>query len=294
MMSANMKVLARGLFLLVFFLASFGLHAEVAVPPLTARVTDLTGTLSPSQRDALEQELRAFETRKGSQIAVLIVPTTQPEVIEQYALRVAEAWKLGRKGVDDGALLLVAKDDRALRIEVGYGLEGAIPDAVANRVIDEIIVPFFKQGDFYGGIQAGVSRLIRLVDGEPLPPPQARDRSWSGIADLLPVAFIAVMIGGGFLGSLLGRLIGAAVSGGIVGIVFWITIGSLLGALAAGVVVFLFTLAVGGSGGRGGRGDFGGWSGGYSSGSGGGWSSGGGGFSGGGGGFGGGGASGRW
>ena len=263
------------------------------MPPLTARVTDLTGTLSPSQRDALEQELRTFETRKGSQIAVLIVPTTQPEVVEQYALRVAESWKLGRKGVDDGVLLLIAKDDRALRVEVGYGLEGVIPDAVANRVIDEIIVPFFKQGDFYGGIHAGISRLIRLIDGEPLPPPQARDRSWSGIADLLPVAFIAVMIGGGFLGSLLGRLIGAAVSGGIVGVVFWITIGSLLGALAAGVVVFLFTLAIGGSGGRGGRGDFGGWSGGYSSRSG-GWSSGGGGFSGGGGGFGGGGASGRW
>jgi uncharacterized protein len=268
--------------------------AEVAVPPLTARVTDLTGTLSPSQRDALEQELRTFETRKGSQIAVLIVPTTQPEVVEQYALRVAESWKLGRKGVDDGVLLLIAKDDRALRIEVGYGLEGVIPDAVAKRIISEIITPYFKQGDFYGGIQAGVSRLIRLIDGEPLPSPQARDRSWSGIADLLPVAFIAVMIGGGFLGSLLGRLIGAAVSGGIVGLVFWITIGSLLGALAAGVVVFLFTLAIGGSGGRGGRGDFGGWSGGYSSRSGGGWSSGGGGFSGGGGGFGGGGASGRW
>lgn len=289
-----MKVLARGLFLLVFFLAGSVIHAEVTVPPLTARVTDLTGTLTPSQREALEQELRAFETRQGSQIAVLIVPTTQPEAIEQYALRVAETWKLGRKGVDDGVLLLIARDDRALRIEVGYGLEGAIPDAVANRVIDEIVVPFLKQGDFYGGIQAGVARLIRLVDGEALPPPQARDRSWSGIADLLPVAFIAVMIGGGFLGSLLGRLIGAAVSGGIVGVVFWITIGSLLGALAAGIVVFLFTLAIGGSGGRGGRGDFGGWSGGYSSGSGGSWSSGGGGFSGGGGGFGGGGASGRW
>jgi uncharacterized protein len=294
MMSANMKVLARGLFLLVFFLAGSAVHAEVAVPTLTARVTDLTGTLSPSQRDALEQELRAFETRKGSQIAVLIIPTTQPEAIEQYSLRVAEAWKLGRKGIDDGALLLVAKDDRALRIEVGYGLEGVIPDAVAKRIISEIITPYFKQGDFYGGIHAGISRLIRLVDGEPLPPLQARDRSWSGIADLLPVAFIAVMIGGGFLGSLLGRLIGAAVSGGIVGIVFWVTIGSLLGALTAGVVVFLFTLAIGGNGGRGGRGDFGGWSGGYSSGSGSGWSSGGGGFSGGGGGFGGGGASGRW
>ncbi|WP_096361940.1 TPM domain-containing protein [Sulfuricaulis limicola] len=298
-MRANIRVLARGLLLLALFLASFALRAEVAVPPLTARVTDLTGTLAPSQRDALEQELRDFETRKGSQIAVLIVPTTQPEAIEQYSLRVAETWKVGRKDargsrIDDGVILLVAKDDRALRIEVGYGLEGAIPDAVANRVIDEIIVPFFKQGDYYGGIQAGITRLIRLIDGEPLPPPQARDRSWSGIADLLPAAFIAVMIGGGFLGALLGRLIGAAVSGGIVGIVFWITIGSLLGALVAGVVVFLFTLAVGSSGGRGGRGNFGGWSGGYSSGPGGGWSSGGGGFSGGGGGFGGGGASGKW
>ena len=266
--------------------------AEVAVPPLAARVTDLTGTLSPSQRDTLERELQAFESRKGSQIAVLMVATTQPEVVEQYALRAAETWKLGRKGVDDGVLLLVAKDDRELRIEVGYGLEGAIPDAVAKRVISEIIVPYFKQGDFYGGIHAGVSRLIRIIDGEPLPPPQARDRSWSGIADLLPVAFIAVMIGGGFLGALLGRLTGAAVSGGIVGVVFWISIGSLIGALAAGVVVFLFTLAAGGSGGRGGSG---GWPGGGFGGGSGGWSGGGGGgFSGGGGGFGGGGASGKW
>ncbi|MCR4332260.1 MAG: YgcG family protein [Sulfuricaulis sp.] len=265
-------------------------HAEVAVPPLKARVTDLTGTLAPAQRDTLERELQAFESRKGSQIAVLIVPTTRPEAVEQYSLRVAEAWKLGRKGIDDGVLLLVAKDDRELRIEVGYGLEGAIPDAVAKRVVSEIIIPFFKQGDFYGGIHAGVDRLVRLIDGEPLPPPQARDTSWSGIFDLLPVAFIAVMIGGGFLGALLGRLTGAAVSGGIVSVVFWISIGSLIGALVAGIVVFLFTLAAGSSGGRGGSG---GWhSGGFGGGSG-GWS-GDGGFSGGGGGFGGGGASGKW
>lgn len=288
MLSANIRVLVRGLLLLACCLVVVAARAEVAVPPLTARVTDLTGTLTPSQRDALENELRAFEARKGSQIAVLIVPTTKPEAIEQYSLRVAETWKLGRRGVDDGILLLVAKDDRALRIEVGYGLEGAIPDAVANRVIDEIIVPFFRQGDFYGGIQAGIARLIRLVDGEPLPPPQARDRAWSGIGDLLPVAFIAVMVGGGFLGALLGRLTGAAVAGGIVGVVFWITVGSLIGALAVALVVFLFTLAAGGSGGRaGGGGGYGGWSGG-------GYSSGSGGFSGGGGGFGGGGASGRW
>jgi len=246
--------------------------AEVAVPPLKARVTDLTGTLAPAQRDTLERELQAFESRKGSQIAVLIVPATRPEAVEQYSLRVSETWKLGRKGVDDGVLLLVAKDDRELRIEVGYGLEGAIPDAVAKRVISEIIIPFFKQGDFYGGIQAGVGRLIRIIDGEPLPSPQARDTSWSGIFDLLPVAFIAVMIGGGFLGALLGRLTGAAVSGGIVGVVFWISIGSLIGALVAGIVVFLFTLAAGSSGGRGGSG---GWhSGGFGGGSG-GWSGGG-------------------
>ena len=285
--------MARKYFYILCALCVFAVSlasAEVAVPPLAARVTDLTGTLSPSQRDTLERELQAFESRKGSQIAVLIVPTTQPEEIEQYSIRVAEAWKLGRKRVEDGVLLLIAKDDRALRIEAGYGLEGVIPDAVANRVVDEIIVPFFKQGDFYGGIQAGVSRLMRLIDGEPLPPPQARDTSWSGILDLLPVAFIAVMIGGGFLGALLGRLTGAAVSGGIVGVVFWISIGSLIGALVAGIVVFLFTLAAGSSGGRGGSG---GWhSGGFGGGSG-GWS-GGGGFSGGGGGFGGGGASGKW
>lgn len=301
-----MKVLVRGLCLLALFFASFAVHAEVAVPPLKARVTDLTGTLAPVQRDTLERELQAFETRKGSQIAVLIVPTTRPEAIEQYSIRVAETWKLGRKGaregrIDDGVLLLVAKDDRELRIEVGYGLEGAIPDAVANRVIDEIIVPFFKQGDFYGGIQAGVSRLMRLIDGEPLPPPEARDISWSGVTDLLPVAFIAVMVGGGFLGALLGRLAGAGVAGGIVGVVFWITIGSLLGALVAGIVVFLFTLMMGGSGGRGGRpgsNNYTGWPGGGWSGGGGfgggGFGSGGGGFSGGGGGFGGGGASGKW
>ena len=288
-----MRVLARGLCLLSLLLAGPALHAEVAVPPLKTRVTDLTGTLAPSQRETLEQELRTFEARKSSQIAVLIVPTTQPEAVEQYSIRVAEAWKLGRKGVDDGVLLLVAKQDRELRIEVGYGLEGVIPDAVAKRVISEIIIPYFKQGDFYGGIHAGVARLIRLVDGEPLPPPEARDRLWSGIQDMLPIAFLAVMIGGGFLGALLGRLVGAAVAGGIVSVVFWITIGSLIGSFLAGLVVFLFTLAIGGSGGRGG---YGGWSsGGYGGVSGGSWSGGGGGgFSGGGGGFGGGGASGRW
>ena len=132
------------------------------VPPLRARVTDLTGTLSAAQKDELEARIAAYEARRGGQIAVLMLPTTKPEEIEQYSIRVAEAWKIGRKGVDDGLILVVAKDDRRLRIEVGYGLEGAIPDSVANRVIEERILPRFRDGDFYGGVRDGVDQLMRL------------------------------------------------------------------------------------------------------------------------------------
>lgn len=256
-------------------------HAEVPVPPLTSRVTDLTNTLTPGQQAALEQKLKDFEAGKGSQIAVLIVPSTRPEAIEQYSMRVAEQWKLGRKGVDDGALLLIAKDDRELRIEVGYGLEGVIPDAVAKRVIEEIIIPRFRQDDFYGGIEDGVERLIRLVEGEPLPP--ARQKSIASLnfnSDLLFFALAAVFVVGGILRALLGRFVGAAVAGGVASFIFWMMLGSLLWAAVVWVLVFLFVLA-GGGGFR----HRGGWSGG---------GFGGGGFSGGGGGFGGGGASGRW
>jgi uncharacterized protein len=155
-------VFARSLAILLVVLGT-GLAPAVAalmpVPRLTARVTDLTGTLTPEQRQTLEQRLRQFETAKGSQVAVLIVPTTEPEAIEQYGIRVVEAWKLGRQKVDDGALLLVAKNDRALRIEVGYGLEGALPDAIAKRIIEEIIVPRFRADDFAGGITAGVEQM---------------------------------------------------------------------------------------------------------------------------------------
>jgi uncharacterized protein len=277
-----MKVLLRSLGFLTILFVSLISQAEVAVPPLTARVIDLTQTLTPSQRETLEHELQTFEKRKGSQIAVLIVATTQPEEIEQYSMRVAESWKLGRKGVDDGVLLLVAKDDRSLRIEVGYGLEGVIPDAIAKRVVSEIIVPYLKQGDFYGGIHAGVNRLVRLIDGEPLPPPEARDRSWSGFQDLLPFGFIAVLIGGGLLRALFGRLVGAGVASSIIGVVAWVMLGALLPALVAAFIVFLFVLMAGTRMGPGGVG--GGLGGGL----------GGGGFGGGGGGFGGGGASGKW
>ena len=265
-------------------------HAQVAVPALKARVTDLTRSLTPNQLDTLEQLLKSFETRKGSQIAVLIVPTTEPEEIEQYTIRVAEAWQLGRKGIDDGVLLLVAKDDRELRIEVGRGLEGAIPDAVANRITDEIMLPFFKQGDLYGGMQAGVVRLIRIIEGEPLPPRQAKDPGWSGITDYLPLIFIVVFVVAGVARAIFGRLMGAGLTAGIGGFVFWLIAGTLLGAVAVAVIAFLVVLIGGGQSGLGRRGYGGGLGGGGFGGGG----YGGGGFSGGGGGFGGGGASGRW
>src|SRR4051812_42374351 len=143
--------------------------ALVAVPPLTGRVVDQTGTLSSGDIASLTRTLADLQARKGSQIAVLIVPTTDGEAVEQFSLRVAEAWKIGRKKIDDGVLLVIAKNDRHLRIEVGYGLEGALTDVTARRVIDEIITPRFRNGDFAGGISAGVDRIIRVVDGEKLP-----------------------------------------------------------------------------------------------------------------------------
>jgi len=139
------------------------------IPPLATRITDLTGTLNVGQQLTLEAELAALEKRKGSQIGVLIVATTQPEDIEQYAIRVFDAWKLGRMGIDDGILLIVAKDDRRVRIEVARGLEGAIPDATAARIIREYITPKFRAGDFFGGIEAATDVMIRLIDGEQLP-----------------------------------------------------------------------------------------------------------------------------
>jgi uncharacterized protein len=267
--------------------------AQVPVPPMGAWVTDRTATLTDEQKTALEQTLRSFEARKGSQVVVLIVPSTAPETIEQYALRVAEEWKPGRKNVDDGAIMIVAKDDRALRIEVGYGLEGALTDADSKRIISEIIVPRFRQGDYYGGITAGVDRILRVIDGEPLPPPEERDSGGTrGIGAILPVLMILALVAGGVLHTVLGRFPGALVTGGAVSIVAWMLAGAVATALIAGVIAFLFTLIGGGMGGRGiGRGRFGG---GFGGGGFGGGGFGGGGFGGGGGGFGGGGASGRW
>ena len=165
---------ARVTLLALMLCWAFAAMADVAVPPLTGRVVDRTATLSSSDIASLDKTLKDFEARKGSQVAVLIVPTTQPETIEQYSLRVAEAWKIGRKKIDDGAILVVAKDDRKLRIEVGYGLEGALTDVTAKRIIDEVITPKFRSGDFAGGIIDGVNRILRVVDGEPLPAPAQR------------------------------------------------------------------------------------------------------------------------
>lgn len=151
-------------------LASLVAWADVPpIPALTARVTDLTATLSGDQRQHLEQQLAALEAKSGAQLAVLLVPTTGDDSIEEYAVRTFEKWKLGQKKVDDGVLLLVAKNDRTLRIEVGYGLEGAITDVQAGRIISEQITPQFRQGNFYGGIQAGVDSLVQLIDAEKNP-----------------------------------------------------------------------------------------------------------------------------
>ena len=277
-------------FVIPALLAATLAFADVAIPPLKARVTDLTATLSSQQQAALEQTLAAFEARKGSQIAVLVVPTTQPEAVEQYAVRVEEAWKLGRKGIDDGALLLVAKDDRKLRIEVGYGLEGVLNDATAKRIIADEITPRFKQGDFYGGINAGVERMIKVIDGEPLPPPKSRAQTASRGVDvnsLLFIGFILVFVVGGVLRAIFGRFLGAGIVGGIAGFIAWTFGGAVLIGIIAAVIAFIVSLLGGARGGFGGGG-FGG--GGFSSGG----FGGGGGFSGGGGGSGGGGSSGSW
>src|SRR3954470_24735739 len=176
---------ARDSLLALMLAFAFTALADVAVPPLTGRVVDRTATLSSGDIASLDKTLRDFEARKGSQIAVLIVPTTQPESIEQYSIRVAEAWKIGRRKIDDGAILVVAKDDRKLRIEVGYGLEGALTDVTTKRIIDEVITPRFRSGDFAGGIIDGVNRIVRVVDGEPLPAPAQRQQN-SGLSDLDP------------------------------------------------------------------------------------------------------------
>jgi uncharacterized protein len=267
------------------------------IPAFSAHVVDGTGTLPAAEKAALESKLAAFQAAKGAQIAVLVVATTAPEEIEQYSIRVVEAWRIGREEPDDGALLLVAKDDRALRIEVGRGLEGALTDLVSNRIIDETIVPRFREGDFAGGIAAGVDRMIAVVNGEPLPPP---DANWKegprDVGQFIPFLFFVVIFVSGVLRAMFGRALGSVATGGVAGAAAWVFTKLLGISIGAGAIGLVLSLLLGfGNGGRwasrSGRGwTTGGWGGGGF-----GASRGGGGFSGGGGGsFGGGGASGRW
>lgn len=287
-MALPRALLAAALLCFAVFTAS----ADVAVPPLKARVTDLTGTLTAARTAELEQQLSAFEAKKGAQIAVLMVPTVQPETIEQYAVRAFEQWKLGRKGVDDGVLLVIAKNDRKLRIEVGYGLEGALTDAAAKRIISDVIVPQFQRGDFAGGVVAGVTRIMAVVDGEALPPPAEASRSRPANLPFNPewliAGFVLFSVINHGLRAVLGRLGAAGVMAVVAGFIIWLVISSVIGASVAGVIAFVISLAAGT------RATFGGGYGG--SGGGGSWSSGGGGggFGGGGGRSGGGGASGGW
>ena len=304
-------------FLAIVFAIAIGASAWAQpvqpVPALAARVIDQTGTLDASQRAALEAKLAALEKAKGSQVVVLMVPTTAPEDIASYTQRVGDSWKIGRKDVGDGVLLVVAKDDRKMRIAPAKTLEGAVPDVLAARIIDETMKPLFRAGDFAGGIGGAVDQITGLINGEALPPPQWENSSSSGGGegsgntndtgmgwqDLAIFLFFAVFIGGAIVRSILGNKLGAVVMGGGAGIAAFVVTSSIAIAAVAGIlalVVTLFGAATGAmlpnttrrGGGGWSSGGGGGWGGGSSRGGGGGFSSGGGGN------FGGGGASGDW
>ena len=294
----------------IFLIASWPIFGwaqsqPLAVPPLTGHVMDQTGTLSANDIQALEDQLVALEKSRGSQVVVLMVPTTAPEDIAAYANRVGNQWKIGRRDVGDGVLVVVAKNDRKMRIEVAKSLEGAIPDIAAARIIDGAMKPRFQQGDFAGGLSAAITQIGARIAGEALPAPvetpsPAAGGSSDGLFDWTDFAiflFFGVMVAGPLARSLLGAALGGLAMGGGVGALAFVFTSSLLLSVGAGVIALLYTWLFGGSSGPislgHGSGGFGGWSsgrsGGFSS------SSDSGGFSSGGGGdFGGGGASGDW
>ena len=315
LLPARLRNLARQLgrpmpgLLLALWLPLAGLAAWAqgvqAVPSLTAHVMDSTGTLSAAQRDALEAKLTAFEQARGAQVVMLMVPTTQPEDIAAYAQRVGDSWKIGRKDIGDGLLLVVAKNDRTVRIETTKALEGAIPDLAASQIIESAITPRFKQGDFAGGLDAGADQIMARITGEKLPAPQqgnSNRRSSNGGFDWTTLAvflFFAVPIGGRVLSAVLGRKLGSVATGGAVGVLAWLFTSSLVigGIAALAGMVFALISGLSGLGGMGRGGRSSGWGGGFGGGGfgGGGFGGrGGGGFSSGGGNFGGGGASGNW
>jgi uncharacterized protein len=290
------RTLMRNLLCIVIFfltLASFGGQAEaqfVEVPQLTGRVVDQTGVLGPAAQE-LEAALQALEAEKGSQVAVLVLKTTKPETIDQFSIRVVDQWKLGRKGIDDGALLIVALEDRAVRIEVGRGLEGDIPDATAKRIIEEQILPRFRLGDVPGGIRAGADSIVTRIKGMELPEPVVEDRFY---ADDLVFPFFMAFFLGSFSGASFGRIVGALVGAGA-GTCVAALMAPLLVAIPFGLLCGTLVFFANPSFIQGGSGYYGSGRGRYRGGSWGGGSGGfGGGFGGGGGGFSGGGASGRW
>ncbi|MBU6501316.1 MAG: YgcG family protein [Burkholderiales bacterium] len=298
---ALIRWLKIAILFIVIALPAAALRAQSVqpVPALTGHVIDHTGTLTDAQRQALEAKLAALEQGKGSQVVVLMVPTTRPEDIASYANRVGNSWKIGRKGVGDGLLLVVAKDDHRVRIEVAKTLEGAIPDLAANRIIEDAITPAFRRGDFAGGLNAGVDQITALINGEPLPAPAPQRQTGSGAGDfqwtnLAIFLFFAVPVAGSVARSVFGRKLGALLTGGGVGVLALLATSSVLVAALAAALALLFVLLAGLAGGRGGfmgggLGGFGGFGGGgFGGGGGGGFGSGGGGD------FGGGGASGSW
>ncbi|MEO8385739.1 MAG: TPM domain-containing protein [Betaproteobacteria bacterium] len=268
----------------------------VAVPKLSKRVTDLTATLSAADESRIEARLKDFEAKKGAQIAVLIVGTTQPETVFDYSMRVADAWKLGRKDIDDGVLFLIAKNDRKLQILTGRGTQGVLTDAMSKRIISEIVAPKFRASDFAGGIDDGVAKIIDVLQGEALPPPpekrQTAVKHGSNIESFLVFGVMAALFVGPLLRSLLGRFMGATATGGVTAAAAWFVAGGLVFPIVAGIIIFLVVMMMGamnlGRGGGGGGFTGGGWGGGGSS------SGSSDSFSGGGGGFDGGGASGDW
>ncbi len=256
--------------------------AVVGIPELASRVTDLTATLSVEQVAALEDSLAAFEAKKGAQIAILIVPTTGGKDIAEFGIEVADLAQIGRKGIDDGVILIVVKNDRKLRLEVGYGLEGVIPDAIAKRVISETITPYFKKGDYAGGIEAGVIQLMQLIEGEALPAPIANSSSGGQNEPMFMFILLGGLISGFLLSAVCGRVLGGMLAGLASGALAVLVLGLTVSlALLIGLMVF-FIVGVRQTGRRG-------WSNGGGFGG-----SGGSSWGGGGGHFGGGGASGSW
>ena len=275
--------------------------AQVPLPKFEALVTDLTGTLTAQQQASLDEKLTQFQARKGAQIAVLMLPSTAPEDIAQFGIRLADAWKVGRKGTDEGLILIVAKDDRAMRFEVGRGLEGAMPDVIAGRIIRDTMTPLFRQGDFYGGINAGLDQAMRVIDGEALPAP---DRRWQPQQDFgsrlarnanwLLYAYVIFIV---LMRMVPNRVARSSIAAGVAGgVSWWLSHFLPLTAVAAVISAILVSVTTTDGGGSRWSSGGGGWRGGGGSWGGGGFGGGGGGgFGGGGGGsFGGGGASGRW